>query len=144
MTYTMWWWWWWWVVSRMTMINDGDCLRFYYRSSENLTNRKWFNVVCTLIDNNIWQRYSSVVKMLWTHEVQPSESTIFNAKESFYFRAWPKSWLKERASVVYNFLTIWLVYFPKWAFLIGYYIAWQNDASMTCTVLSRLSSTTAN
>ena len=30
---------------------------------------------------------------------------------------------------LYNFFAIRLVYFPKWAFLIGYYIAWQIDAS---------------
>ena len=39
----------------------------------------------------------------------------------FFFRALPRSWQKERASVVYNFLAIWLVYSPNWAFLIGYY-----------------------
>ena len=58
-------------------------------------------------------------------------TTIFNAKESVYFRGRPNSWYKERASVVYNFLAIRLVYFPKWGFLIGYYFAWQIDASMT-------------
>ena len=106
--------------------------------SGDLTNRKWFSVVCTLIDNDI--RHHSGQNVVDSR----GAATIFNAKESFYFRAWPKSWLKERASVVYNFLAIWLVYFPKWAFLIGYYTAWQNDASMTRTALSRLSSTTAN
>ena len=49
-------------------------------------------------------------------------------KKVFISRAWTKSWHKERASVVYNFLAIWLVYFPKSASLIGYYIAWQIDA----------------
>ena len=58
--------------------------------------------------------------------------------------AWPKSWHEERASVGYNFLAIWLVYFPNWAFLIRYYIAWQIETSMTRTALSRLLSTTEN
>ena len=36
-----------------------------------------------------------------------------------YFREWPKSWHKERESLVYNFLAIWLVDFPKWARIIA-------------------------
>ena len=44
-----------------------------------------------------------------------------NAIENvFLLRAWPRSWHKKRASVVYNFLALWLVYSPKWA-LIGYH-----------------------
>ena len=45
-----------------------------------------------------------------------------NVKENvFFFSAWPRWWHKERASVVYNFLAIWLVYSLKRAFLIGCY-----------------------
>ena len=40
---------------------------------------------------------------------------------AIYYRAWPRSLHKERASVVYNFNAIWLVYSLKQAFLIGYY-----------------------
>jgi len=36
-------------------------------------------------------------------------------------RAWPRSWHNETASIVYNFLAIWLVYYRKWGFLIGHY-----------------------
>ena len=39
----------------------------------------------------------------------------------FFLRAWPRSWHKEKASVVNNFPPIWLVHCPKLAFLIGYY-----------------------
>ena len=105
----------------------------------------------------------TVVKMLWTHEAHTTNfdhcdeeyrcrkeyrqhwttfdlpfyhNIILNAKEIVYFRAWPKSWHKKRASVVYNFLAICLVYFLKWAFLIVYYIAWQIDASMTRAAFS--------
>jgi len=38
-------------------------------------------------------------------------------KEMCFLR--PTSWHKERASVIDNFLAIWSVYCPKWAFLIG-------------------------
>ena len=34
-------------------------------------------------------------------------------KENASLRAWPRSWHKHRASVVYNFLAIWLVYSPN-------------------------------
>ena len=50
-------------------------------------------------------------------------------KGHVFFRAWRKSWHKERARFVYNFLAIWLVHSPKWAFLNGSCIAWHIDAS---------------
>ena len=56
---------------------------------------------------------------------------------NIFLRMWPRSWHKERATIVYNFLTIWLFYWPKWAILIGYYnnkhlpqefwIEWSGD-----------------
>ena len=45
-----------------------------------ITNQKWFSVVCTLIDNDIRHHSGqNVVDLFFT--------TIFNAKESVYFRA---------------------------------------------------------
>ena len=58
--------------------------------------------------------------MLWTHEAKHNIHNI-HVQENVFFRAWPSSWHKERARVVYYFLAIWLVYSPKWTFLIGYY-----------------------
>ena len=95
-------------------------------------------------------RVITVVKMLWTHEAQPSESatnfdhwwrvslsiklcilnhifftTISTAKKMFFSeRDQDRDTKKEQSLsiiVVYNFLAIWLVYSPKWTFLIGYY-----------------------
>ena len=57
-----------------------------------LTNRKWFSVVCTLIDNDI--RHHSGQNVVDSRGAASAASaadlffaTIFNAKESFYFRA---------------------------------------------------------
>ena len=47
-------------------------------------------------------------------------TTIFNAKKVFVSERDQNHDTKKRASVAYNFLVIWLVHFPKWAFLIGY------------------------
>ena len=74
----------------------------------------------------------TVFKMLLTRKAQPRKSTtnfeqniilchnlpMSTSKKTFFLRARPRSWHKERASVVYNFLAIWLVYCPKWAFQI--------------------------
>ena len=44
----------------------------YFVMEDCLTNRMWFSVVCTLIDNDI-RHYSG--QNVWTQEAQPSEST---------------------------------------------------------------------
>lgn len=90
--------------------------------------------------NMVWRGKAS--KMLWTHLTTLMTHTVlykstyhagphstfchsFNVKANVFLRAWSRSWPKERASFVYNFLAIWLVYCPKWVFLIGYYIKKQ-------------------
>ena len=44
------------------------------------TNRMWFSVVCTLIDNSM--RHHSCQNLLWNHSAAPRESTTF----------WPLWW----------------------------------------------------
>ena len=44
--------------------------------------------------------------IFYTLVINVYSTTIFNAKESVYFRAQPRSCLKESASVVYNFFAI--------------------------------------
>jgi len=39
------------------------------------TNRMWFNVVCTLMDDDM--RHHSGQNLLWTHSTAPRESTTF-------------------------------------------------------------------
>ena len=88
----------------------------YCRFLVQLTNRMRFRFITVVkICCGLTRR-----KQLWTR-FDLFLTTIFNNKENVYFRAWPRSWHKEKASVVYNFFAILLVYFPKWVFLIGYY-----------------------
>ena len=75
-------------------------------------------------------------RLVFYHNIQRHRKCLFQSVTNIM--------TQERASVVYNFLAIWLVYFPKCALLIGYYIAWQIDASITRAGLSGLLSTAAN
>ena len=95
-----------------------------------------YTMVCTI----------TVVKMLWIHEAQLSESTT-SGKTTFtlFFTTMSLSWkcsyrkthFKERASIAYKFLAIWLVYCPKWAFLIGCYNKKQLPHEFWITASSR-------
>jgi len=48
----------------------------------NLRNRMWFIVVCALINND---NVITVIKMLWTQEAQPSESTTNQCQKKCFF-----------------------------------------------------------
>ena len=106
----------------------------------------------------------TMVKILWTHNPQPSESTtnfdhcdeecrcqweyrqrwnhirfVFYVQESDYFRASPTLWHKERASIMCNFPAIWLIYFAKWTVISDWLL--QLRDTLTWAALSRLLST---
>ena len=128
------------------------------------TNWTWLSTVCTLIDNDIhhcsgqnvvdsqgaaewihnkfwllWWRISLLIRVQTTlNHTQFVFTTIFNVKDDVYFREWPRSWHKERASVVYNFFAICLVHFPNWAFLIGYYNCVTHWSEQHCLCLCLL------
>ena len=48
---------------------------------ETLTNRMWFSVVCTLIDNDI--RHHSGQNLLWTHKVMRAATPTEKKGEYF-------------------------------------------------------------
>ena len=57
----------------------------------------------------------------------PVDLTQYSTPKKAFISGRDQNHDTKKANVVYNFLAIWLFYFPKWAFLIGYYIAWQID-----------------
>ena len=88
-----------------------------------------FSVVYSFIDNDTqWSKFvvDSLVCASWVHNILTTvmtrivvDKTIYHAKPHsicflpqyqrqrkcfLFFRAWPRSWHKERASVVYNFI----------------------------------------
>ena len=66
-----------WLINNITMTTiEWFCSSFV----EKLTNRMWFNVVCTPIDNDM--RHHRAQNLLWTHSAGPRESTTF----------WPLWW----------------------------------------------------
>ena len=97
-----------------------------------------FDVICDLLLNRRTATWNLFVKQTTLNHFRFVFYHNIRRQRKWLFQSVTKSWHKERASVVYNFLAIWLVYFPKWAFLIGYYTAWQIDASMTRAALSSL------
>ena len=61
-----------WLINNITMTTiEWFCSSFV----EKLTNRMWFNVVCTPIDNDM--RHHSAQNLLRTHSAAPRESTTF-------------------------------------------------------------------
>jgi len=74
----------------------------------------WFRVVCALFCITVC--VITVIKMFWTYESPPSESATF-----FWECDRDHDTKKEQVLYIYNFLTIWLFYCPKWVILIGYY-----------------------
>ena len=111
-------------------------------SDLNLRNWMWFSVVCTLTYNSLHHySFQNVVDSLGAAEkVHNNFWTKYNSlpqcqrqrKRSFWERDQDRD--KERASVLYNFLAIWLVYCPKWAFQIGYYNKKELFALITSVV----------
>ena len=92
-------------------------VKTYVLQCTDLTNRLWFRVVSTLTYNDMLHHSGQNVVDSRGEAQYPQ----YPRPRKCFFRAWPSSRHKERARVVYYFLAIWLVYSPKWAFLIGYY-----------------------
>ena len=67
----------------------------------------------------LWWRIPFYIRVHTTLDHIQLFATVSTYKANVFLRACPRSWHKERASFVYNFFAIWLVYCPKWAFLIG-------------------------
>ena len=90
-----------------------------------LTNGKWFSVVCTLMDNDIRQmlllvRPEQILTTVMTNIVVDKSrdnaepfSICFLPQYSTTKRVFISERDQERASVLYNFLAIRLVSFPK-------------------------------
>ena len=111
-------WTFWYIINKSKVVQR--CL--YSLIDNDIRHHSGQNVVCSQggaewVHNKFWPLWwwislSIRVQTTLTH-FDLFFTTLFNAKESFYFRAWPKSWHRERSRVVYNFLAIWLVYFPN-------------------------------
>ena len=93
--------------------------RFLYVSERLITNRLGFSVICTFIGNDIC--HHSDQNSLWTHEPQQFSTS----KKMFISERDQNSDKEKEQELSWIFSQYdWFTDFPKWAFLIGYAIAW--------------------
>ena len=84
----------------------------------NANNIKSNNILTTVITNIVVDKSTDNAEALSICFLPQYER-----QRKFLSQSVTKIITEERANVVYNCLAIRLVYFPKWVFLIGYYIA---------------------